>query len=185
MFDLTKELKKFVPYNDREKQDVERTLEFLKGEHCYDRTNTKGHITAGAFVCSKDGEVLLNHHTASGMWFQFGGHSDGESDSFNVAKREVFEEAGIEKFEVLKPGIFDVNVEEIEDRPQKNESAHIHYDINFLFCVEDKNFTISEESMDIKWVSIEQAKTLVNKDDLGMQRMLEKYEKILKDKKSQ
>ena len=26
------------------------------------------------------------------MWFQFGGHSDGEENSLNVAKREVMEE---------------------------------------------------------------------------------------------
>lgn len=34
------------------------------------------------------------------MWFQFGGYCDGETDCFNVAKREVKEEAGIKDFEL-------------------------------------------------------------------------------------
>ena len=42
------------------------------------------------------------------MGFQFGGHSDGEEDSLNVAKREIMEEAGITNFELGTNSIYDV-----------------------------------------------------------------------------
>ena len=45
-----------------------------------------------------------------------------------------------------------------------------------MFLVKDKSFEISNESTEIKWVSIEEAKNLINKEDKAMQRMLKKYE---------
>lgn len=44
------------------------------------------------------------------MWFQFGGHSDGEENSLKVAKIEDMEEAGIADFMLNKDSIFDVAV---------------------------------------------------------------------------
>ena len=44
-------------------------------------------------VIDHDCNVLLNHHKILDKWLHFGGHSDGESNSLNVAKREVMEEA--------------------------------------------------------------------------------------------
>lgn len=100
MFKLLDELKKYKPYDNKEQEDLTKTILFLENsKNCYDRSNLEGHITAGAFVCDKQGNILLNHHKKSGMWFQFGGHSDGEEDSLNVAKREIMEEAGITNFE--------------------------------------------------------------------------------------
>ena len=60
--------------------------------------------------------------------------------------------------------------------PEVNEPEHFHYDINFLFLVKDKSFIISNESTEIKWVTIDEAKNLINKEDKAMQRMLAKYE---------
>ena len=77
-------------------------MHFLKTDNnCFSRTNLKGHITAGALVIDKKGNVLLNHHKILDMWLLFGGHSDGEANSLNVAKREVMEESGITEFDDL------------------------------------------------------------------------------------
>ena len=91
------EIKIYKPYDNKEKEDVQKVKYFLENyTNCYDRSNLEGYITAGAFVGDKQGNILLNHHKKSGLWFQFGGHSDGEEDSLNVAKREIMEETGLE-----------------------------------------------------------------------------------------
>lgn len=180
MFDLMANLKKYVPYNSMEKEHIEEVLNFLSNnENCYDRTNLNGHITAGALVCDGNGNILLNHHKKSGMWFQFGGHSDKESDSLSVAKREIMEEAGITNF-YTNGEIFDVAVMKIPFSEKKKEPAHKHYDINFLFIVNDKKYEISNESMEIKWVTIDEANKLINPNDYGMKRMIEKYKNKIK-----
>lgn len=182
MFSLLKELKKYKPFDKREKEDVNKTLQFLENNsNCYDRSNKIGHITAGAFICDESGNILLNHHKKSGMWFQFGGHSDGEENSLNVARREVMEEAGITDFMLGKDSIFDVAVMKIPYSEKKNEPEHWHYDINFLFIVDNHNYEISNESVEIKWVTINEALKLVDKKDYGMIRMINKYKTFLSD----
>jgi len=185
MFDLLKELEYYQPFDDNEKLAVQKTIEFLKShKNCYSRTNHDGHVTAGALVCHTDGRILLNHHKETNMWFQFGGHSDGNSNSFEVAKREVLEETGITSFVEQFEKILDVGYEEIEDNPFKKEPPHFHYDINFLFITDQNQFNISNESKDIKWATLDEAKQLASPEDHSMQRMLKKYEKYLKNRKN-
>ena len=185
MFNLLEELKKYKPYDKLEQEDVLKMISFLEnGKNCYDRSNLQGHVTAGAFVCDRRGNILLNHHKKSGMWFQFGGHSDGEEDSLNVAKREVMEEAGIINFDLGTKSIYDVAVMRIPYSAKKNEPEHWHYDINFLFVVDSHDYEISNESMEIKWVTIGEALELIDKNDYGMLRMVDKYQKYLHKNKA-
>ena len=93
-----------------------------------------------------------------------------------MARREISEEAGIFDCKLISQNIFDVDVQQIEYSAKKNEPKHFHYDINFLFLTKDKTFEISNESTEIKWVTIQEAKKLIAKEDKAMQRMLAKYE---------
>ena len=180
MFDLLKEVKNYLPYDYDEAESKRKILNFLlDNENCFSRTNLKGHITAGGFVCDGKGNILLNHHKASGMWFQFGGHSDGNPNSLEVAIREIGEEAGITDLKQPIKGIFDLDVQKIPERPKKNEPEHFHYDINFLFLAGDKKFNISNESTEIKWVTIEEARKLIDPKDIAMLRMVKKYENLI------
>ena len=181
MFKLLDELRIYKPFDSREKEDLIKVISFLENDtNCFDRSNLKGHITAGAFVCDNKGNILLNHHKKSGMWFQFGGHSDGEENSLNVAKREIMEEAGITEFELGVDSIYDVAVIKIPENIKKKEPEHWHYDINFLFIVNNHECEISNESIDIKWVTIEEALNLVDEKDYGMIRMINKYKEYLR-----
>ena len=165
-FDLIKELEEYTPKDEMEIEDKKKILKFLKtNENCYSRTNLKGHITAGAVIMHEDGEVLLNYHRKLKMWLFFGGHSEGETNPLNIAKREVKEESGITEYDDLGGKIFDVEVHIIPDDPIKNEPEHYHYHILYLFIVKKKDFKISEESIDIKWVSIEEARQLMKDKD--------------------
>ena len=180
MFDLFKEIKNHLPYDYNEAESKRKFLNFLL-EHsdCYSRKNFYGHVTAGGFVCDGKGNILLNHHKASGMWFQFGGHSDENTNSLEVATREIREEAGIEDLILVENKIFDVDVQKILARPQKNEPEHYHFDVNFMFLVKNKDFKISNESTEIRWVTIDEARKLVNPSYHAMLRMIDKYEQYL------
>ena len=183
-FDLIKELEKYTPKDEMEIEDKKKILKFLKtNENCYSRTNLKGHITAGALIMHEDGEVLLNYHKKLKIWLYFGGHSENEKNPLDTAKREVKEECGIIEYDDLGGKIFDVGVHIIPDDPIKKEPEHIHYHILFIFIVKKKDFTISDESINIKWVNIEEAKKLMaDKDKI---RKLNKADEIFKNRQNQ
>lgn len=183
MFDLLKELKKYTPYDEQEALYKQEIIKFLKNNNnCFDRSNLQGHITAGGLVCDKQGNILLNHHKKSNMWFQFGGHSDGDKNSLRVARREIFEESGIKDIKLGINGIFNIDIQRIQFNEKKNEPEHFHYDINFLFIVNNHNSTISNESIEIKWVTIDEAKKLVDKHDYGTLKMIDKYSNYILNK---
>lgn len=185
MFDLIKKLQNYVPYDNIEKQNVIRAIKFLQNnKDAFWRTNLSGHMTGGGLVADLCGHVLLNHHKKSGMWIQFGGHADGDTDIKRVSMREVFEECGIKNFIYNTNNIFDVDVQYISDSVNKGEPAHYHYDINYLYIVNKADSHISNESIEIKWVTVDEAHKLVQKDDYGMHRMLDKYAKFIKEYKN-
>lgn len=179
-YDLIKELEKYTPKDEMEIEDKKKILEFLKtNENCYSRTNLKGHITAGAVIMHEDGDLLINFHKILKKWVFFGGHSDGETNTLNVAKREVAEESGITEYDDLGGKIFDAEVHLIPENKAKKEPEHYHYDIQFLFIVNKKDFKISNESINIKWVNIKEARQLLtDKDQI---RMLNKASEIHKN----
>lgn len=181
MFDLYKSLDTYQPIDAEESHNYKVLKEFLdSSDNCFNRSNLDGHITADAIVMDKNGNVLLNHHKFLDIWAFFGGHSDGDEDSLNVAKREVAEETGITEVDDLGGEILDIDVHTIPENIAKKEPEHIHYNIRFLFVVNSHDFTISDESKEIEWMSFEQAmKLLANTNRL---RSLKKAYKIYLDK---
>jgi 8-oxo-dGTP pyrophosphatase MutT (NUDIX family) len=166
-------LETYLP-TPEEQEFKERMLRFIReNDDCFYRTNLAGHITGSAWVLSPDGtEVLMNHHAFLDMWMQFGGHADGESNIKLVALREAQEESGIEEIEFVSEEIFDIDIHEIPFNAKKGEPAHLHYDIRFLLKAKHKNFVISNESKQLKWMTPEEIKGLnLNR---SIMRMVEK-----------
>ena len=63
MISPLEELKKYKPFDEREKEDLNKTLHFLENNsNCYDRSNKIGHIAAGAFIFYKNGKILNNNN---------------------------------------------------------------------------------------------------------------------------
>lgn len=177
-WNLIQALEEYKPVDTKEKEDLRKIIEFLdNNENCFERTNLKGHITAGALVIDNNGNVLLNHHKILNTWLHFGGHSDGDNNSLNVAKREVMEESGICDVDNLGGKIFDIDVHMIPENKSKNEPAHWHYDIRFLFIAKKRDFQISDESKDIKWVTMQEAKNMISNP--AIIRLIEKAEMFL------
>lgn len=178
-FDLLNELKNYKPYNETEKKKVEKFIEFLETkDNLYSRTNLEGHVTAGGFIVDKNCKILINRHKNSIHWLQFGGHSDGNANSLEVAIREINEESGIFDLKLISNKILDVDIHVVPNNEKRNEPEHLHYDVNFLFFSNDHDFKISDESDEIRWVDINEAKVLLGKTSESKVRMIAKIEQM-------
>lgn len=140
-------------------------------ENCFDRDCLPGHITASAWIVSKEsGSVLLTHHRKLDRWLQLGGHTDGEADVLAAALREAEEESGLSGFSPLPRGgppvILDIDVHKIPERTA--EPAHEHHDIRFLLEVSEGQ-TIQrqvEESKAVQWFSVEEVESRFGEESL-------------------
>ena len=181
-FNLLNALNTYQPIDDNDKNNLENLISFLNtNNNCFDRKDFDGHITAGALIMDNNSNVLINHHKDINSWLLFGGHSDGNCDSLAVAKREVEEESGITEYE-CNGRILDIDIHIVPENTQKNEPAHRHYDIRFLFFVNNNYYKLSNESIEAKWVTIDEAKVLMK--DADKIRLLDKaYQEYLKYKK--
>ena len=131
---------------------------------CFERDCWSGHITGSAWLVSPDQQhVLLTHHRKLNMWLQLGGHSDGDSKTHAVAVREATEESGL-SVQLLQKNIFDLDVHEIPAR--KNDPAHYHFDVRYQLKATDEKFRISEESLDLAWVKIDELERYTEEESI-------------------
>lgn len=153
-------LKNYTPSDANEEESRRKIITFIEHDkQCFEHDNALGHVTGSAFVVNSTyTHTLLTHHKKLDMWVQFGGHSDGESDTFAVAKREAHEESGLKN---LSPsaqciGIFDVDVHTIPEHNGKK--AHDHFDIRILLIADmNEPLLVSRESHDIQWIKLSDA----------------------------
>jgi len=144
----------------------------LEHARCFDRDCYPGHITASAWIVSRESHaVLLTHHRKLGRWLQLGGHTDGQADVLGAALREAEEESGLADFESMPlaagPEILDVDIHLIPARA--GEPAHEHHDIRFLLRVSEAQ-TIhrqKSESKAIRWFPGEGIEALFEEESLA------------------
>lgn len=158
---------------DLESKMILQTLDFVKSyPNCFSSKNLPGHITGSAFIFDKKASaVLFTHHKKLKKWLQLGGHSDGNSNIFETVLREAQEESGIKSFTYYEQEIFDVDIHPIPEN--KKMPAHLHFDIRFLLFPQEKTLLkISNESLDLKWIKIEEVKNYTS--EISILRMLRK-----------
>lgn len=144
----------------------------LENPDCFERTLLMGHVTGSAWIVDKSRQfTLLTHHRKLDKWFQTGGHCDGDSDVLKVALKEAQEESGLPDIQIISPEIFDIDIHEIPER--KGVSAHLHYDVRFLFEADmNEALNISSESTDLAWVVLSEVSKL--NDSESIMRMVRK-----------
>jgi 8-oxo-dGTP pyrophosphatase MutT (NUDIX family) len=151
-----------------EDSDVHPLIQFLKdheGEALINRKNFSGHITTSAFIINESAShLLLLNHKSLNRWLQPGGHVDITDPSLHAsAIREACEETGLgaENLVLLSREVFDIDSHHIPENYKKQEPAHTHHDIRFLFkCSNAQSLNISlEESTDSEWVPFSELKT--------------------------
>jgi 8-oxo-dGTP pyrophosphatase MutT (NUDIX family) len=164
---LLSKLNHYQPFDAYEHSMREQILSFIKeNPDCFKRTLLIGHITGSAFIVNKQKtHTLMTHHQKLDKWLQLGGHSDGDPNTLNVALREALEESGLKKIDVLSEEIFDVDAHEIPAR--KNDPAHYHYDIRFLFEADDhQELTITNESKELMWIPLKRMEDYTNEESV-------------------
>jgi 8-oxo-dGTP pyrophosphatase MutT (NUDIX family) len=126
----------------------------------------EGHVTGSAWVVSGDGTaVVLLHHGKLGRWLQPGGHADGDSDIVRVALREAREETSLQSLRLGGRAILDVDVHAIPARGA--ESAHLHYDVRFLFFADRVEDPVpSDESHGALWLALDDARRLAPEESI-------------------
>lgn len=144
---------------------------------CFERSLETGHVTGSALVL--DGarqRVLLTHHRKLNRWLQPGGHADGDSDVLRVAMREAQEETGLALIRPVTQALLDVDIHSIPAR--HDEPQHFHYDCRFLLgSAGSDEFTISEESNDLAWVSMDRITDYTSEESIL--RMLVKARELI------
>jgi len=167
-----------------ENKNLKEIVRFIQSTpDCFERSHQAGHVTGSSLVVSADlNRVILTHHAKLNLWLQLGGHADGHHLIHEVALREAEEESGISGLTFLNYDIifadspgrdgrkrsverndpplpFDLDYHDIPSRP--GEPRHIHYDIRYLLVAPDNNSapSISEESHDVRWFSLQDAYT--------------------------
>jgi 8-oxo-dGTP pyrophosphatase MutT (NUDIX family) len=148
-----------LPADVKEDGDRQAMLAFLDElPRPFSREQPRAHFTASALVVDPSrARTALVHHRKLGIWVQPGGHLDADDASYEAAAvREVREETGLAGA-IAPPRPLHLDVHEIPDRPDM--SAHLHLDVRFL-VIADGDLTLSEESHEVRWVSLAEAAEL-------------------------
>lgn len=151
---------------------IERFLQLLREKpNCFGR-QPGGHITASAWIINPENSAaLLTHHKKFNMWLQLGGHCEDNPNVKETALREAQEESGIQEFDFIIPGIFDIDIHAIP-----NACAY-HYDVRFLLRAQEALFCVSDESHDLAWVPFENIKDYSREE--SVLRMDRKYQNLI------
>lgn len=171
-FSLVNQLEAFFSPIQEEQQFCNKMLELIHNEkRCFYRDCFPAHFTGSALLIDPEtGLVLLNHHRILNKWLQFGGHCDGNENILEVAYREAMEESGISSLTIFSHTPIDLDIHAIPTHSKRQEPAHFHYDVRFIFLTSRNNkFLLSQESHELRWFSWSEI------DQLSLDKNLTRY----------
>lgn len=154
----------FPEESERQKLLIEY-LESHKDDELIDWNNFDGHIVAGGFIYAKEeNKFLVLYHNDLKMFLYPGGHVDNDDvNTLFAAKREMYEETGINNLEQLKVSDdelmpIDIDTHIIGYNERLNLPEHYHFDFRYLFVVEriQDIKTDVEEMSGYKWISLDE-----------------------------
>ena len=171
---LKRMLAAHLPADEREADHLRRLQELaeVSGDPFSRDHFVPGHFTASAFVFDPgETRLLLIHHSKLGRWLQPGGHIDPDDrDVVEAVRRELMEETNQTDLERIGEGIFDVDVHEIPAR--KEDPAHEHFDLRFLFRANREELDAGDDALDARWVPVDEVESIDS--DESVMRAVEK-----------
>ena len=162
-------IKAYKPVNLQEAADKNLALELVQkmGKQILYRESTLIHTTASSMIFNRNRDkVLMVWHRIYESWSWTGGHSDGESNFLQTAKREAFEETGIQGLKVIRvsnasddafeAAAMDILTAKGHMKRNNYVSAHLH--LNIAYALEgDEAAPIRvkpDENKDVGWISL-------------------------------
>lgn len=110
---------------------------------------------ASAVVVNKKGEILIHRRTDNNLWSLLGGAMEPGESIAETITREVFEESGLHVHVVKMIGVYSDPKHIIA---YSNGEVRQQFSICFLCAVEAGELKISDESKELKFVSINDIK---------------------------
>ena len=134
---MRKLIENFVPCNEYEENDKEILLKCIDiFDDILTRENKMMHMTASSIIFNKSmDKMLMVYHNIYQNWSWTGGHTDGNSDLYDVAYKEAIEETGISKLEPLSKEIVAIDIIPVQRHFKKGKaiSAHLHLNVSYAF----------------------------------------------------
>jgi ADP-ribose pyrophosphatase YjhB (NUDIX family) len=141
-----------------------RQLLAERGVTIYDKAR-EHHFTGSVVVIHADTRrVLVTFHPTYQMWQQLGGHDEGEHNPLAVSAREAGEESGIDDLWVCD---WPVRVDPHAAAKCKRvagDHQNWHYDICYMAVTPSADYRMSDESVDMRWVSLDELGQFVAED---------------------
>ena len=159
--ELKEQIERYIPYNEQEENDKKIILDYMnKFNNLLTRENEITHFTASSWTVNKERtKVLMIYHKIYNSWSWTGGHADGDTNLLYTAVRELKEETGVEKVNVLKDDIFSLEILCVNGHIKRGKyvSSHLHFNLTYLLEVdENEELKIKEdENSGVKWINIE------------------------------
>ncbi len=138
-----------------------------------------GHLTASAVIVDMTShKMLLHFHKRLNRWLQVGGHADYETDFSRVALREAQEETGLPDlaFYPSDNPIVPIDYDAHTFPQRKDIPEHFHLDFRYVLTTHKPDDVSPEdgESVEFKWLTFEEALSLISDEDHGLRRLLQK-----------
>ena len=169
---LYKDIEKFVPYDEKEAEEKERRIKFIKdNDDVLTRNNKIAHFTTSAWIFNKDKtKVLMIHHNIYNSWAWIGGHADGDDDLRHVVLKEIEEETGLTNVKFLSDDIYSLHIVTVDNHMKRGKyvGSHLHMDVEFVLeADEEDSVRIKEdENSGVKWINIEDIEKVVAEEKM-------------------
>lgn len=181
MKELVKQITNYIPENEQEETDKKLMLKYIKQfDNCLTRENELFHFTTSSWIVNKERtKVLMVYHNIYQSWSWIGGHADGNPNLLEVVKKEIREESGLTNPKLLTEEIFGLSIQFVKSHIKNGKyvSAHLHYDIQYLFEVEEEELLKikPDENSAVAWLEIDTLLEKVKEDH-----MKPLYQKLIK-----
>lgn len=163
---VNKYLKIFPEEKERQTQLID-AIKSNRYEDLADWNNFNGHLVAtGIIYAMEDKKFVVLYHKDLKRYLCPGGHVDlTDTNMLMTARREAFEETGLEKLKEkkiceLELVPIDIDKHKIEYNERLDLPEHVHFDFRYLFVI-DRIMDIkldANEHRDYKWIDVEELK---------------------------